>query len=320
MFLILSSLIVTLVATPAMAAAGRRLGLIDTPNQRSMHSRPTARSGGVACMIGMLIAFAVGSAMGRPVPWALLAVAFALGMVGLADDRANIRPLYRLLVQALAGAVAGLLLGGGWWVLVGAVLLPVTVNMLNFMDGINGITCLSMIVWSVMLAVAGGRWGQPELWVVGLVVAGAAAGFLPWNAPRARAFLGDGGSYVFGGLVGVGSMLGARGDVPVGVLVGPMIIYLADTGSTLIRRAIRREPLLQPHRSHIYQRVVSRTGWPHLAVSALVAALSVGVTAAWFAPQRWVGAVVTVIVVAGYLAAPMLVPAQAAPSTNGEAR
>ncbi len=295
---------VTVLAAPLVARAGRRFGLLDTPNQRSMHTTPTPRSGGLACMAGMVAALLVGSAMGRPVPWALFALALVLGAVGLVDDRWPLPPIRRLVIQAAAGIAAGLIMGGGLWILLGVIALPVAVNVLNFMDGINGITCLTMLVWSVAMAVAGVLGGVPELAMLGVAAAGSAAGFLPWNAPRARAFLGDGGSYLFGAVVGIGSILGASGQVSVGVLVGPMIIYLADTGSTLIRRAIRREPLLRAHRSHVYQRLVRRTGWPHLAVSGLVAGLSLAITAAYFAPHPWIGVAVSVIAVAVYLISP----------------
>lgn len=308
--------VVTLAIAPAVAALGGRWGLIDTPNYRSMHTRPTPRSGGIACIIGMAAGLAAGAEMGLNVPWALLAVAFALGLVGLADDRLHLPALARLVIQAAAGSVTGLLLGGGWWILVGVVALPIAVNMLNFMDGINGITSLTMVVWSLSVCVAGIAFSAPAFVLVGAAIAGAAVGFLPWNAPKARAFLGDGGSYAFGALVGIGTVAGVQDAVPAGVLIGPMVLYLADTGSTLLRRAMRHESLFEAHRSHTYQRLTEATGWPHLAVSSLIAAGSVVITAAWWTPWPWLGATVSAVVVIGYLLAPRLAGSPA-PSAAG---
>lgn len=298
--------VITGIAAPAVAAFGQRFGLVDTPNHRSMHTRPTPRSGGVAVLLGMAVALGVAGAVGRDVPWSLLALVLLLALVGLVDDRVHLKALYRLALQAAAGAGAGLLLGSGWWVVVGIVVLPVAVNMINFMDGINGITCLTMLVWSVTVTAVGIYAGQWAFVAVGAAVAGSCVGFLPWNAPRARAFLGDGGSYAFGALVGIGTMAGVHDGLPPVVLIAPMLLYLVDTGSTLLLRAWRREPLLEAHRSHIYQRLTASSSWPHVAVSGLIAVASVAVTVAWWM-NTWIGAVVSVILVAAYLAAPAMV-------------
>jgi hypothetical protein len=89
-----------------------------------------------------------------------------------------------------------------------------------------------------------------------------------------------------------------------------MAIYLADTGTVLIRRVLTHQPLFEPHRTHVYQRLVTRTGWPHIAVSCLVAGSSAVITLAWFSGIWWLGLAVTVVVVGVYLISPMLVPAE----------
>lgn len=303
------ALIVTAVVTPAVGWFGVRFGLVDMPNVRSMHTRPTPRSGGIAVMLGMAAALIVAHALGRDVPWALLVIALILAAVGLADDRLHISALYRLVVQAAAGAVAGALVGSVWWAVVGVVALPVAVNMINFMDGINSITCLTVLVWSLSTCLAGLSSGQPGFVAAGVALAGACLGFLPWNAPKGRVFLGDGGSYALGALVGIGTVTGVRDAVPPALLIAPLVLYLADTGTTLLRRALRGEPLLEPHRSHVYQRLIAATGWPHLAVGLMTAGGAAVMTAAWWVPGYWPGVVVTAVVVAVYLASPMLVGA-----------
>ena len=319
MLVLLTAFVVTLAVTASILRFGSRLGLIDTPSLRSMHTVPVPRSGGLACMVGMAAGVAVAAMMRREIPWAMLALALALGLIGLADDRWGIKPLIRLFSQLADGVVSGVVVGGGRWILLGGVVVPTAVNVVNFMDGINGITGLSMIVWGATAAIAGSQWHAATFGLIGLLVLGSAAGFLPWNAPRARIFLGDGGSYAFGGLVGVGTMIGAHGGVPIGVLVSPMAIYLADTGTVLIRRFLTHQPLFEPHRTHVYQRLVTRTGWPHITVSCLVAGLSALISAAWLAQILWLGVAVTVVAVALYLVSPLIVPVArlAGPPTSG---
>ena len=304
MFELLTSFLVTLVMAPLILRHGRALGLIDVPNERSMHATPIPRSGGVACILGVAAGCAVAAILGHHATWGAIGVAFAVAILGLVDDRVGLPAMPRLAAQALAGAVIGLLLAAGWWILLGLVVLPTAVNVINFMDGINGITGLSVMVWGGTVALLGVHAGDTELWVIGAVALGAAAGFLPWNAPKAKMFMGDGGSYLFGALVGTGTLVGLLAHVRIGVLIGPMVIYLADTGSSLIRRMLKREAIFRPHRSHTYQRLVTLTGLPHIAVSGFVAALSLTITLSWIVPVAWVGWLITVVLTGSYLLLP----------------
>ena len=316
MFELLTSFLVTLVMAPVILRYGRALGLIDVPNERSMHTTPIPRSGGVACILGVAAGVAVAAILGHQATWGALGVAFAVAILGLVDDRVGLPAMPRLAAQALAGAVIGLLLAGGWWIVLGVLVVPTAVNVINFMDGINGITGLSVMVWGGTVALLGIHAADTELWVIGAVALGAAAGFLPWNAPKAKMFMGDGGSYLFGALVGLGTLVGLLAHVRIGVLIGPMVIYLADTGSTLIRRFLAKEPIFKPHRSHVYQRLVPLTGWPHLAVSALVATFSVLITLSWVVPAIWVGVVATILLVGVYLSLPRLLARRPAVATS----
>src|SRR5699024_4022577 len=107
-----------------------------------------------------------------------------------------------------------------------------------------------------------------------LALAGAAVGFLPFNLGRAKAFLGDTGSYGIGAAVcALAVWLFVQG-VPIVVIIAPMIFVFFDVGLTLVLRLFRGENILLPHREHIYQRI-QQTGWPHSSVSLFHAALSV---------------------------------------------
>ncbi len=159
--------------------------------------------------------------------------------------------------------------------------MPVVVNVVNFMDGINGITALTMLVWGATALLVGAVHGGPELAVIGAATAGAALGFLPWNAPHARLFLGDVGSYLFGALAAGGVLLAATGQAPVSLILAPLMIFGADTAVTLVKRAIRRAPLTVAHREHTYQRLVHLRRWAHAPVALWAGSASALITVAW---------------------------------------
>jgi Fuc2NAc and GlcNAc transferase len=159
-------------------------------------------------------------------------------------------------------------------------------NLYNFMDGIDGIAAAEAVVVGMggALLVAG---RSPPLALVSVVVAAAAAGFLVWNWPPARLFMGDVGSgflgFVFGGLALGSERAHALPAVLWLVLLGP---FFLDATVTLVRRVARGERWYAAHRSHAYQRAV-QGGWSHGRVAASVAGLSlVTVAAGWLAVRR----------------------------------
>jgi len=145
------------------------------------------------------------------------------------------------------------------------------------MDGINGISAMYAIVAGIAYAVVGVRYDLVVLTTVGAVIAVAALTFLPWNAGRARIFLGDVGSYGLGAGLGALAAYGALHNVPIEVLLAPLAVYLADTGWTLLRRVSRGEAWYRPHRTHAYQRLTN-VGWSHRRVAIAVGALSAVLT------------------------------------------
>jgi UDP-N-acetylmuramyl pentapeptide phosphotransferase/UDP-N-acetylglucosamine-1-phosphate transferase len=182
--------------------------------------------------------------------------------------------------------------------------IPVAVNAVNFMDGINGITSLNIAAWGLVAMAVGNAHSSTSLGVVGAVTAGSTLAFLPWNAPVARLFLGDVGSYLLGALVGIGIILGAKETPSVMVVLAPLSIYLADTGTVLVRRALRGEHLMTAHKRHVYQRLVSEAGMSHSAVAVVTVVLALVITAAWVPGSPFLGAPVTLFVLAGYLLSP----------------
>jgi UDP-N-acetylmuramyl pentapeptide phosphotransferase/UDP-N-acetylglucosamine-1-phosphate transferase len=246
------------------------------------------------------------------VPWLAVSAALLLAGIGFADDKAHLAPILRLGAQIVGGGLVGLAFGGIGWVVVGAICMPVLVNAVNFMDGINAITSLSFVAWGGVAMAVGSTQGAPVLVAIGAAAAGSALGFLPWNAPTARLFLGDVGSYLFGALAAVGIVAGMHSTSKIIVLLAPFTLYLADTGTALVKRAMRGESLLSAHREHVYQRLVNDAGFSHVAVASGMVLLSLVVTAAWVPGSIPVGVGVTVLVVVGYLAAPALLGRAAA--------
>jgi UDP-N-acetylmuramyl pentapeptide phosphotransferase/UDP-N-acetylglucosamine-1-phosphate transferase len=261
---------------------------------------------------GVLAGCALAGVRGDEAPWAAVAAATVLALIGLADDRTDLPAVARLGGQVLAGAALGLALGGPWLALAGALVAPVTVNAVNFMDGINGITGLTMGVWGVATFAAGRAHGAEDLAVLGALAAGAALGFLPWNLPVARLFLGDVGSYLFGGLVAAGLLVAWSSGANVALVAAPLALYLADTGSVILSRIRRGEPLFEAHRQHVYQRLVWQLGLSHSVVASGVALLALAITGVWLLEVPALSLALTLLLCAGYLATPSVLCRRAA--------
>ncbi len=310
--------VTALAVTRWLTRAGIRRRLVDIPNERSLHEHPTPRGGGLGILAGVVAGLAVlsvGAGVSPPDAWLGVAAA-ALAGVSLLDDLRTLPALSRLAVHVLAAAT---LLAAGWlpdrltllpgWDLpvdpgvtgVVAVLYIVwMLNLYNFMDGMDGLAGTMAVVGFSGFAVLGAIAGAWSFAGLSLLVACAAAGFLVFNLPPARIFLGDVGSVPLGFLAAALTLQAQRDGVfPfwLGVLVfSPFIV---DASVTLCRRLVARERVWTAHRSHYYQRLV-RAGWGHgrtlrwetalmicCAVSAVSVSwlddetLSVAVGAAW---------------------------------------
>ncbi|MFD2082492.1 UDP-N-acetylmuramyl pentapeptide phosphotransferase/UDP-N-acetylglucosamine-1-phosphate transferase [Actinopolymorpha cephalotaxi] len=281
--------------------------VVDIPNNRSSHAMPTARGGGLAVVAGIWLGIVAGYLAAAPVPWSVVVMALALSAaLGLADDMWTLGALPRLGIQLVLGLSLALwmletrtALSGISLVLAAAVAtiwLAGFTNAFNFMDGVNGISALNAIVAGAWYAYVGWHWSVDNLTTLGLAVAGAAAGFLPWNFPKARVFLGDVGSYAIGMALAGLALWAAAAGVPLWSALAPLLVYVVDTSWTLTRRVASGQPWKQAHRDHIYQRLVAG-GWSH-ARSAMVSAFAaVGCCAAALVTET-VGPIVGVLLLA----------------------
>lgn len=310
---------VTLAACPVVLRAIRHR-IVDHPGDRSSHDRATPRGGGLAVALGAVTALLVASEMGRwSVSVSVIAGAFAL--LGFIDDVRPLPAFVRLGAQFLiASAAVPLLLfdlsGPTAWQFLftcGVVLWLVSyVNAFNFMDGINGIAAAQVMVAGMAWWAIGRSENIDALATGGLIIACCAAAFGPFNYPRARMFLGDVGSYFLGAWLAVLVVVGLRSELPIEAVLGPVTIALADTMFTIVRRLRAGATWYEPHREHVYQRLV-RAGWSHTVTTAFVALVAAGASAAGFItiayeepPARLLADVALVAVLALYLYSPAM--------------
>lgn len=269
----------------------RRLGVVDTPNERSSHVHTTVRGGGVAVLvaifIGLLLTYRISSPVQGFTPAVLVATCFAvffLGAVGLVEDTVGLPVVVRMVFQLVGAVSATVILWRGTalpipLLVIGALALVYTVNATNFMDGVNGLSSAHGAVVGAYFAVLGLIVHDQLLSLVSLIVGAAFLSFLPWNFPRARAFLGDVGSYALGA-AGWGLMVWAlTTHLPVVVVLAPFTIYAVDVLSTLVARVVRRESLTKAHRSHIYQQLSRQRGHGYASTVVTSATLACALVA-----------------------------------------
>ncbi|MEO5335379.1 MAG: glycosyltransferase family 4 protein [Magnetospirillum sp. WYHS-4] len=295
MLLILGvAFLASLVGTRLVLAWLRHRQIMDHPNERSSHALPTPRGGGLAVTAVLVGAWAW---VGPPGIAMVLLPAMLLAAVSWADDLWTLAARWRLLAQVLAVAAVlalwpaergyffGGLLPGFLDTLAAGLLWIWFVNLYNFMDGIDGITgveTLSIGTGAALVAVLAGL--NVEVFLCATTLAAVAMGFLWWNWHPAKVFLGDVGSVPLGFLVGwLLLYLASRGQ-PVAALVLPAY-YLADATITLTRRAWRREKVWEAHREHFYQKAIRLRGRSHASVSLSVlgGGLALALLAGWAA-------------------------------------
>jgi Fuc2NAc and GlcNAc transferase len=288
-------------------------GALDVPNERSSHTVPTPRGGGLAVAAVVLPAIAAAALLGwlpAEVGIALAGGGAMVAAVGWLDDCFDLHARPRLLVHFAAAAWALAWLGGlprlhlgelsvplgaaGW--AIAALGIVWAVNFYNFMDGIDGIAGGEAVVVGAgagVLLLVGGAGGLAS---VAFLIAAAAAGFLVWNWAPARIFMGDVGSGLIGFLFAVLAIASENaGVMPLLVWVLLLGVFVVDATVTLVRRALDGETIFNAHRKHAYQRAV-QAGWSHARVSAAVMALGFVLTLLGYAALRLPHAAVPLVV------------------------
>lgn len=263
-----------LLALPVLAGVVTALGLhltlkrvrlpLDRPNERSLHTTPTPRSGG---LVATPVVLAAWIAVPAGVPWPVWVACALLFVVSALDDLRSLPVVARFACHLAAAALATLGLGPQPWdpftIFLAVLAIGWMTNLYNFMDGADGLAGGMAVIGFGAYGLAAWLGADPSLAVAAWVLAGVAAGFLAWNFPPAKVFLGDAGSIPFGGMAGALGLLGwSRGLWPTWFPLLVFAPFILDASVTLARRTLRGEKIWQAHREHYYQRLV-RLGWGH---------------------------------------------------------
>lgn len=267
-------------------------GVLDRPDARKAHSRPIPKGGGV----GVVAAFLLGMALlhryagfariADPYFRGVILASAAIAIVAFLDDLRDWPFIVKLAAQigaALLAVASGLAVWSvnipgwgpvplGWFGAMATIAwILFTTNAVNFMDGLNGLVSGTCFVACIGLAIIAATHGGWFAYAASLLLAAGLAGFLPFNFPRARIFLGDVGSQFCGFVLAVLGVAAARFDnVDLSALLVPMLLsgLLFDAAFTLARRILSRERITQAHHGHLYQ-VAYRSGVPAPAVAML---------------------------------------------------
>ena len=282
-----------------------RHAILDIPNVRSSHAAPTPRGGGlaiVAAFVGALAGLMSAALLPFNIAGVLIVGGGAIALTGYLDDRRALPSSIRFCVHVIAATIAVIFVGGiteqtlrhlglqGHWAgsLLGLVALTWFTNLFNFMDGIDGIAGSEAVFMAAAGALLNWRFGgDAGLTAAMLMLAAAALGFLIWNWPPARIFMGDVGSGFLGFSLGVLGLAASRHSaVPLeawAILGG---VFFVDATVTLLRRALRGDRWFEAHRLHAYQILAGRwrAHWP-------VTVLVIAVNLCWLLPWAWAAAV-----------------------------
>ncbi|MCR4376647.1 MAG: undecaprenyl/decaprenyl-phosphate alpha-N-acetylglucosaminyl 1-phosphate transferase [Rhodospirillales bacterium] len=268
----------------------KRVRILDHPNERSSHSNPTPRSGGIAIVMTFFIGLAVFRLMGDDAAleqdyfWTFAGAAALIAVVSIFDDLADMSFRAKLGAQAFAAIIVmafgvvvdqlyvpglGQVQLGVWGYALTFLWIVGLTNAFNFMDGIDGIAAGTALVASVAFAAVTLSQGSSFIYLVSLIVAGSVAGFLFWNWQPAKIFMGDSGSQFLGFVLAVLAVIAGRFDAShTSYLVMPLLFghFIWDTAYTFFRRLKNGERVTQAHRTHLYQ-LMTQMGLQHVHVT-----------------------------------------------------
>jgi Fuc2NAc and GlcNAc transferase len=289
----LAAFCVALSTTPWIIKSALRRRILDVPSARSSHKTVMPRGGGLAIVIATTVGLIALWLVFAGNPRGVLALAIGgvtVAAIGFADDLKPVAPWFRLLVHFAAASLAVVTIGGmpplqigdtttdlGWIGDAAAVLGVVwSLNLFNFMDGIDGIAASEAafiaLASATIATISGGMTDNTRQTVV---FGAACLGFLYWNWPPARIFMGDVGSGYLGFMLAVFALLATQSD-PGALYVWLTLaaIFFVDATITLLRRLIARQPVHVAHRTHGYQHLALNWG-SHRRVTVLVLAVNV---------------------------------------------
>jgi UDP-N-acetylmuramyl pentapeptide phosphotransferase/UDP-N-acetylglucosamine-1-phosphate transferase len=268
--------------------------MLDIPDARSSHTRPTPRGGGLGIVICVLLGtWSLYFSRILSIPFREIAAISLSGsivaLVGWLDDIHRLPYRIRLVVQAISSAIILIIIGYFRNITVPfvgdihlySIGIPLALlwmmgltNAYNFMDGIDGIAGGQALIAGLGWAIIGYMSGEVFVGLIGLFLVATSLGFLFHNWPPARIFMGDVGSAFIGFILAVLPIIGGQRD-PRFMIAGILLVwpFVFDTSFTLVRRMIKKENIFEAHRSHIYQRLVI-AGYSHRFVTLIYIGLA----------------------------------------------
>ncbi|WP_425918251.1 MraY family glycosyltransferase [Acinetobacter sp. TSRC1-2] len=282
--------ILTLLVTSYMRHYALKKNIIDSPNERSSHSVPTPRGGGVAVVCSYLLALVAlmySQQLELNIGFTLIAAGFSIALLGFLDDHGHINSMLRLAIHFLVAIGVVISLGGfaevtvfngmqlGFIANIIAVLFLVwLLNLYNFMDGINGIASIEAITVTVSMAVLYLLLNVALNNQILFLLAACVLGFLLWNFPKAKIFMGDACSGFLGLTLGVLALIALKENLALFcawiICLG---VFIVDATYTLIKRVLKGYKMYDAHCSHSYQ-ILSRKWRSHTPVTLAVAAIN----------------------------------------------
>ena len=266
---IFTSVIVGAMGAFIIGKFGSSFGFMDVCNVRSSHAVNTSRAGG----IGILIVFLISGLFWVGNPYFIIPIALA-GLLGLAEDRFSLSSKFRLIFQLVlsvflifqfvgVASFPQIFLSVFWIVFITG-----TANFYNFMDGIDGIAGLTGVVYFALFAIFTHLFlKEPTITFLSLALSSACGGFLLFNFPRAKVFMGDVGSILLG-FASSSLIFKASTDINIFLCLTMFLCtFYADSLVTLYYRWRRKENLMVAHRSHLYQYMSNELKIPHWKVS-----------------------------------------------------
>jgi UDP-GlcNAc:undecaprenyl-phosphate GlcNAc-1-phosphate transferase len=304
---LLATFVVSLVASVVLGSVMRRLapafGAVVPPRPDRWHSEPTPTMGGVAIVAALLLAMGVAFVLARgpegtisvDAPWLpVMLSSLAMFVVGVVDDQLQLSPLAKLVSSLAIGAFLVFAMSEAQpagavsltWTLLGTIWFAGVCHALNLLDNMDGLAAGVALIATVFMAWLLARVLGPGLVVVLTGLAGALAGFLFWNRPPARLFMGDSGSLFIGAVLGASALVavfrtGVAFISPVVLVVFILVVPLFDTGFVLVLRRLAGRKASKGGTDHVSHRLASLGFSERSAVRILYALSLVGGGVAW---------------------------------------
>jgi len=321
---LLLGLIIAVGGTRASMALARALGILDFPGEIKIHGKPTPRFGGFGIALGTLVAYLVAArvtGLWRRWDIATLGGALVIGSIGAVDDIRGLRPLYKLLGQFVAGTAFVVMSWPGLegetlpgllafpYVALGVLVIAFMSNALNLLDGMDGLAAGTTVVMASFLTILAFLEGKQELALTLGTLVGACLGFLIYNAPPAKTFMGDIGSLFLGYMMAIaGLQLCFMQPISVAKVLGVLLVLavpIVDTCLAMLRRLRGHHDVFSGDRYHIYDCIHRKLGgdtWRTLGVMWGITLLGGAAGLLAFFADTSVAVLIAALVILGMLA------------------